>query len=417
MEWRRWTWLLMLPLFAGCVVNGMAPEPEESGESAPELQADRLVIINDPAQLDTRVQYDSRPLFIRMKETPGREIAPPLKAGMTLTLVGEVESPAVEGLVVQANDIDIKGKTAVVAYNYAGEVFAGAVHVVDFTTPERPRLVSELLYRNADVTAVLAHGQNVYVGLGSPDPALQTPALLEEFKLTGAGLQPTGRWIDLPSWVVTDLSTQGPYVVASVGAREGGVAFVDRTFAQFQLDAFVAEEDIRGIGFPSITQLAAVCGTRPRMALMHVEGRTMMGAHAVDGYNNPEAKGTIEVHNGLCFLGAGDGGFQVRRADGELLAALRHEDFSDLRPDLMVTNAVSLSGNLAFVAAGALGVQVVDVVGMRGWALGGGHNPEGLRVLGELEFDDGVSSNMVKSENNVMVVAGGLGGIKLVTMD
>jgi hypothetical protein len=395
----------------------MAPEPEESGELTPELQADRLVIINEPEQLDARVQHDSKPLFIRMKETPGREIAPPLKPGTVLTLVGEVEPPTVDGLVVQANDIDIKSRIAVVAYNYAGEVFAGAVHVVDFANPERPRLISEVLYRDADVTAVFVHGLNVYVGMGSSDPALRTPALLEEFRLTGSGLEQTGRWIDLPSWVVTDLSTHGPYVVASVGAREGGVAFVDRTFTQFRLDAFVAEEDIRGIDFPSMTELAAVCGTRPRMAMMDVEGRTTKGAHEVDGYNNPDAKGTIEVHGGLCFLGAGDGGFQVRRPDGTLLGALRHEDFTDLRPDLMVTNAVSLHGNLAFVAAGALGVQVVDVTGMRGWSEGGGHDPNGLRVLGELEFDDGVSSNMVKSKNNVVVVAGGLGGIKLVTMD
>ena len=65
---------------------------------------------------------------------------------------------------------------------------------------------------------------------------------------------------------------------------------------------------------------------------------------------------------------------------------------------------------------GALGVQVVKVAGARSWAVGGGPDPAGLEVLGQLGFEDGMSSNMVKSANNVMVVAAGLGGIKLVVM-
>jgi hypothetical protein len=381
------------------------------------LQEDRLVVINDPALLDARVQYRSKPLFILAKETPGRELAPPLKsAGLRLTLVGEVSPPRVDGLVVQANDVDISGKTAVVAYNFAGDTFAGAVQVIDFTHPERPRLVSEVLFRDADANAVLLHGEHVYAGLGSIDPALRTPALFEEFLLDDAGLAPSGRWLDLPSWTVTDLARHGDYVVASVGARDGGVALIDRTSPRLAVEAFAAEEDVRGIDLPDDVSLAAACGTRPRLGLRGLPGMQSMSEQAVDGYSHPNAKGTLEVHNAICYLGAGDGGFQVRRPDGTLLAALRHEDFSTLRPELMVTNAVSLQGELAFVAAGALGVQVVKVAGARAWAAGAGPDPEGLEVLGELDLEDGFSCNMVKAGNNVMVVAAGLGGILLVTM-
>jgi len=417
MLWRRTPWLLACILLVGCVQNGMAPEPGSTGESQPQLQGDRLLVVNDAAELDARVQYLSKPLFIRRKETPGRELAPSLKTdGMRLTLVAEVSPPVVEGHVVQANDVDIDGKTAIVAYNFAGEVFAGAVQVIDFLHPDRPRLVSEVLFRQADVTAVLKHGQHVYAGMGSVDPALQSPALLEEFLLGDGGLEPTERWLDLPSWVVTDLAKSGEFVLASVGAAQGGMAYVDRTAPQLRTVSFHAEEDIRGIGLPGSSSLAAVCGTRPRLALLGLPGFGVLNSRSVDGYNYPDAKGTIEVHDSICYLGAGDGGFQVRRPDGELLAVLRHEDFTNRRPEEMVTNAVSLHGSLAFVAGGALGVQVVDVAGARGWAMGNGYDPKGLQVLGELEFGDGMSSNMVKAENNVLVVAAGRGGVKLVTM-
>jgi hypothetical protein len=410
-------WLLVLPLCVGCVQNQVAPETGDASVDAPRLQEGRLIINNDRADLDARVDIVSEVLFIRAIETPDREQAH-LAKSVTTRLVqrGEITPPTVNGYLVQANDIDISGKIAAVAYNYAGDVFAGAVQVIDFTHPTQPRLLSEVLYQNADVTAVLLHGSVLYVGSGSLDPALATPALLEEFLLSDVGLESTGRWLDMPSWVVTDLSQHGHDVMASVGARDGGVALVDRNAEALRMAAFVGEEDVRGIDFPTDGELAAVCGTNPRMAMMGVPGFARLGVHEIDGYNYPDAKGTIEVHSGVCYLGAGDGGFQVRGPDGGLLAALRHEDFSNLRPELMVTNAVSLHGELAFVAAGALGVQVVKVAGARGWAQGGGYDPDGLQALGELEFEDGLSSNMVKTRNNVMVVAAGVGGVKLVTL-
>jgi hypothetical protein len=79
-----------------------------------------------------------------------------------------------------------------------------------------------------------------------------------------------------------------------------------------------------------------------------------------------------------------------------------------------VTNAVSVTGSLAFVAAGARGVQVVDLGNWNPSAPGSaGH---GLTLLGELQFEDGFSSNMVKARSTTLVVAAGRGGVELVTM-
>jgi len=417
MRWRLTSWLLVLPLSVGCMQNRVAPDPSDAGENIPSLQEGRVVINNDQAELNARVDIMAKPLFVVATETPGHEVTPSRKpTGTQLTLRGQINPPVVNGEYVHANDIDIAGQTAVVAYNYAGEVFAGAVQVIDFTNPRRPRLLSEVLFIDADVTAVLLHGQTVYVGSGSLDPALESPALIEEFTLSDAGLERTGRWLDMPSWVVTDLAQHGNQIMVSVASEGGGIALVDRNAQELSINTFVPEVDVRGIDFPNESQLAAVCGTNSRLSVKGLPGLGGNGEYPINGYNNEAAKGTIEVHGGVCYLGAGDGGMQVRGADGTLLGSLNHNDFSDTRPHLMVTNAVSLHGNLAFVAAGALGVQVVNVAGANGWAQGGAPDAEGLEVLGELQFGEGISSNMVKSRNNVMVVAAGVGGVKLVTM-
>lgn len=406
--------LLVVPvLLAGCFKNPGAPESDVGNHPAPEveLQENRLVIINDPAVLASRVSWTSTPLFVEAKEFPGHELVAGKVLRTDLTLVGDVSPPDVDGNIVQANDIAIYGNRALVAFNFAGEIFAGAVQVIDFSRADQPRVIAEVQYRNADVTAVAFHGDYVYVGLGSNDPALLSGAMMEEFYLRGARLERTGRWVDLPSSVVTDLGAFSTHMIATVGAAGGGVALIERNNGKdLVVDAFNPEDDLRGFDVISGTSVVAVCGTTPRMGTLGMP--QMSGSMAsIDGFMNPDAKGTVEYYDELCWLGSGDGGFQVRNATGDLVARLENREFSELRPDQMIANAVSVMGNRAYVAAGALGVQVVDVTSIRL-----DKEEKVLRPMGELTFPEGVSSNMVKVKGPIMVVAAGAGGVKLVHM-
>lgn len=409
--WRYSRALLIVPvLLAGCFKNPGAPEPEFTPPQV-ELQTDRLVIVNDPAVLASRVSWTSTPLFVDAKEVPGHAVTPGKVVRTDLTMVGEVSAPDVDGNIVQANDIDIHDNRALVAFNFAGEVFSGAVQVIDFKDEKRPRVLAEVLYSNADVTSVCFLGKYVYVGLGSNDPALQSGAMMEEFYLRGDTLERTGRWIDLPSSVVTDLGASGEHVIATVGAAGGGIAFIGRrNVDQFTIEAFTPEDDLRGFDFVNSSEIVAVCGTTPRMGSLRVP--ELSGSMAnIDGFTNSGAKGTVEYQHNLCWLGSGDGGFQVRNAAGELVARLANHEFSEERPELMVANAVTIKGSRAYVAAGALGVQVVDIASIT-------RHDENLvmRPMGELIFPKGLSSNMVKVNGNVMIVAAGVGGVKLVNV-
>lgn len=413
-------WLLVL---GGCSLDPQAPRQDGPG-AAPNARPapGRLSLHDDPVYLESRVVRTQRVLPVRAPGSLERggpdEIgsekagnASPVVLGTVLDLVGEVMAPEVDGHVVQANDIDIDptSRIAVVGYNLAGEDFGGAMQVVDFRVSDHPVLQAEFIFHDADVTAVLKRGTNIYVGLSSSATGLESPAMLQEFRQYTSGWNATGLWMQLPSSTVTDLAGTGNSILASVGARNGGIMNVDRLTMHGV--AFAAENDIRALCFDAAGTLWSTSGGA---ALSHLTmpSLTVLARNPIEGYGLEGAKGTVESVGSYLYLGAGDGGFQVRDRDGALMETLPNSSYSGLGPGLAVTNAVSVVGSLAYVAAGAMGIQVVDL-GRWGGTVGA---TTGLRVLGQLGFEDGFSSNMVKARTNIMVVAAGRGGLELVRL-
>lgn len=400
----------------GCGVEG----PQSSGGTGTPavLQAGNVAISNDRAALESRVRRSAEPLTVAPKSATNAEVAEKgseREMGVRLTLVATVQAPSVDGLVVQANDIEIRDHTALVSYNVAGDVFAGAVQMIDFDHPQRPELVSEVLYRHADVNAVTLQGSQVFVGLASDDPALSTPAMVEQLRMTGSrGLEQTGEWLQLPSWAVTDLAVQGDDVVAGVGAQDGGVAVVSRNDLAFR--RFTPQFDVRGVAVGNDGVVTVCGGSAPRLMQHSLPALVSRSTSPVSGYSTSFAKGTIEWESNRCYLGTGDAGFQIRNATGQILAQLASSEFADHAGAPGITNAVSVDHHLAFVAAGPAGIQVVRLGRYRCDGRES-EETEGLRILGRLTLEEGASCNMVKARNDVLIVAAGLGGVKIVTME
>ena len=398
----------------GCTGTDPLAPSVDTTPLPPALLPGNVVVVNDPTLLASRLERTHEVLTVVPKGAQREELSgagKPGDVGAQLTLVGMVRSPEVDGIVVQANDVDIYGQTAVIAYNTAGDVFAGAVQVIDFSNPERPEIVSEVLYRHADVNAVALLGNHLYVGLAADDATLSSPALLEELDLTGRTVSQTGSWLDLPSWACTDLAAHGDGVVVAVGARDGGVAFVRRNRG-LELAGFAPQFDVRSVALD--VDAAFGVGGEGRLMRHRLPEMTTESNVAVGGYGNEAAKGTIEVYAGRSYLGAGDGGMQIRDADGGMLDALT---CPALTPEggLAVVNAVTCANHLGFVAAGPQGVVVVSL-GRYRCDSDGSAEAEGLQLVGQLGLEAGASCNMVKSKNDILVVAAGAGGVKLVSM-
>jgi hypothetical protein len=275
-------------------------------------------------------------------------------------------------------------------------------------------VVSEVQYHAADVNAVTIQGSHLFVGLAANDPVLATPAMLEELQFSeGEGIQQTGDWLDMPSWAVTDLAMNGDDVVASVGARNGGVVYVRRSDG-LSMQGFSAVGDARALDLDGSAAMCAVGGTQGGLSRHALPGLGITAQTSIEGYKNEGAKGTLEAYSGRCYLGAGDGGFQVRDDSGVLLASMKPALTADVDPRSVVVNAATVDDDLAFLAAGPQGVLVVQLGRYRSGAASA--TDSDMALLGALGLEVGASCNMVKTRNNILVVAAGTGGVKLITV-
>jgi hypothetical protein len=395
----------------GCIATPQSPSVEPP---AP-VTAPFFKIQNDPAVLEARLHAARTPLGWRAPAgNPQATTRSTATEPVTLVQVGELLPPQVAGHTVQACDLDISsiGRTVVVGCNVAGPVAAGAMQLVDFTHADRPRLVAEVLFPRADVHSVCKRGSYIYCGVSSDDPAWNAPVRLVEFRQVSSGVASTGRWLELPSHAVTDLSGDGDWLLASVGAQAGGIVLVDRV--QMRVTGFAPAPDVRACAFDPNGGVVSLAGGDGGLGAWSLPDLESTLSATVDGLGYESAKGTLEAQGSYWYAGAGEGGFQVFGRDGTLRAVLPNAFASGHAASDCVTNAVSVAGRLAFIAAGALGVRVAD---LGPWSV---TSPDpaanALTLLGEIDFTEEVSSNMVKVRGDMLVVAGGLGGVKLVRM-
>jgi hypothetical protein len=136
MNWKTSKPVLPLAVAVLAATTGCVDRPQAPSDAVPmpaALGAANVQITNDAAVLESRITREARPLQV-LGGTDAGPIAGQLDATkpMSLTLVGTVQPPVVDGQVVMANDIDIHDYTATIAYNFAGDPFAGAVQVIDF---------------------------------------------------------------------------------------------------------------------------------------------------------------------------------------------------------------------------------------------------------------------------------------------
>ena len=132
------------------------------------------------------------------------------------------------------------------------------------------------------------------------------------------------------------------------------------------------------------------------------------------GANVAESKTTVDVAGGKAFIAAGPDGVQIMcLSDGQTIGSVARPNPADLGldPAVVVTNSVTVDGDLMFISNGEAGVYVAQ-----GSASFNDNNcnPQSITVLGKLRFDNLQSANHVAYESGYLYVAAGLGGVKIV---
>ena len=392
--------------------DGVAPVVEPGNQSN-----DRITITNDETQLDGRVRYVDADVAIVSAAAPeamaasGRA-ASPLRA-FSLRLRAEVSPPTVDGQVVQATAIAMRGDRATVSYNMRGAQYLGAIDVFNISNKSRPKLRSEALFNDTDINSVAIDGGNVYIAAATGDPAYAYPAVLEVIKLrTGKLVLEGNQRTPLTSFAATSVVIPTSTIYATSG-NTGALTAIDR--GTMTVTGSIDLYDARWVDVADGKVVVVQGGTPGQISVYDEQTLQLLGQYPFTGADIPESKSTVEVVGGKAFIAAGTGGVQILSVNtGAVVGNVPLPDAAalGLDPSVVVTNAVAVDDDLLFISNGEAGVYVAQA--SQPFDQTGSEQQQQITLLGRLQFADLQSVNHVAFKNNYLIIASGLGGLKTV---
>ena len=385
---------------------------------------DRITITNNTGVLASRVTYfdDSIPVDsvgIGYPSAPaplasvsiGRS-STASQAGWVLKLKAEVAPPSVSGQILQATAVSIVGNLAVVSYSMVGNPYLGAVDVIDVSNKNQPVLVSEALFQNTDVFAVTTSGQNVYVAEATGDTGFASPAVFEIMQLQGNQLVLIGnRRRALNSFVATSVAASSTSAYATSGDAGGLFGLNPATLA---VTDSIPLHDARWVTVAS-GKVIVIQGTPGKLTVYNESNMSLVGSWSFAGASIAESKSQADIAGGKAFIAAGDSGVQVHSiSTGLKVGAVPrpNPDSLGLSPSVVVTNSVAIDQDLMFISNGEAGVYLAQ--GSQAFSTTGPEVQQTITVRGKLRFGNLQSVNHVALSSGTLIVAAGLGGLKIV---
>lgn len=396
----RLGWIVALLPVAAC-----NPSPNES----PTSQV--MSVENNEQTLASRITYSNSVLELEAPagaQKPKQVAKAPLPV---LTLVAEVAPPSVGGVTLQATEVQISGNRAYVGYNVRGEAFLGSVEIYDISDTDHPTLVSKAVFSDADVNGLYVTGNDLFMAAATSDASFSKPAALMHVTLAGGKLTETLTRIELPSYAGTDVVVSGNNVYASSGADNGYVTVMSksdmRVVSKFPLS------DARGLAVEN-DRVVAVAGTPGRLDVLDTTTGTEIAQYSLGGATIAYSKSTVELVGGKAILGFGDGGAQiVCVATGAALGHIAPPTVAGLDASVTVTNSVTADKTTLFMANGEAGVYLATSDKA---FTSNDCDPRTLTVEGKLKFSANQSVNHVAYKNDVLFIAAGTGGLKIVSV-
>lgn len=399
-------------IHVSCGENESIVAPEE----VPGNQSnERITITNDEIELGGRVKY-FEDVDIPIDSVGGGGLAKRAQLqGFSLKLVAEVLPPSIDGQLLQATSISMQGNTAIVSYNMRGAQYLGGIDVYNTTDSKKPRLKSEALFNDTDVNSVSFDEGTVYAAEATGSSGFPDPAVLEVIKMQNEKLVLEGnQCVPLTSFAGTGVVILGKTIYATSGDN-GGLSVFDQNGLTMMTS--VGLHDARWVDAAE-GNVVVVQGTPGRISVFSEGGLGLLGTYYFTGADISESKSTVEVVGGKAFVGAGSGGAQVLSVStGTVVGTVERPDPASLGldPSVVVTNAVAVDNDLMFISNGEAGVYVAQA--SKDFDKTGSEEQQQITLLGKLRFDDLQSVNHVAYKVKNLIIASGLGGLKIVEIE
>lgn len=361
---------------------------------------DEKVILNTNSEsLSTRIDLNgSGVLDLITSSNVFGKITETTAGTFPMSLLAEVKPPVYNGKTLMATHVDVKDNYVYVSYNTQGDAYLGGIDVIDISSPNNPKLVVQAILPNVDISTVLFDNGKLYIA-GAVDVdfnKVTTSAFVAQMPLQSGLL--TNNYVSnsLLGYVGTGLAVADSKYYA-VSGNPGVVAKFDK--ATNVLETTVNVEDLRAMGHigNKIVVLSGSNGVK-----VYNAGTLNLESSFVTPKDIAEAKRTIDFQGNNILVSQGASGLGVYNLTSgtsmqsfPVPTAASDEDQNDV-----VTNAVSVNGDYAYVANGSAGIAVYKTTDTK------------LALLGTIDLSG--SSNYVKSVGDYIYVASGNGGLKII---
>jgi hypothetical protein len=326
--------------------------------------------------------------------------------------VANLPSISVDTIAVQANDIVIHGTTAVITYNYAGDLFTGALQILDISNKTAPVIIEEWKFPSIDINAAYIDGNTVLFG-GAANPDIWNfRSCIGKITLNERNSESIESSIrQLPSYALTAITRSGNRYYASVGARDGKLVILDLQLNIINTIDMPDARDVDAFSGGVCVLTGTTDNTAPSGSLVTFDlNNNKITTINLPRFSSDYHKATVEINGGqTAMTGISKGGCNVYDLkNGTALFSSPNPLIA--APLLSYTNSVSSDANLMFTANGNYGFRVFKIkdAGFSGTELIGYYPFEGLQA-NNINY----SANHIEFKANFLFVASGVGGVTI----
>jgi len=381
---------LAMSLLIGCDDNN---DNKNDGQSS-----NNITITSDQSTLNQRLDLTNSGVISIENGSLTGKAAETASTYFPLVQIAEVKPPVdANGRTLQASHVTVNGNYAYVSYIMRGDAYSGAIDVIDVSDPYKPKLVTSALIPSTDITSLTFSGSNLIIGAAKDvdkDTQLAgNPAIVFNMELSSGLLTDKLKTNYLESRVTTDVAANASNYFAVTG--DNGSLFKINSSTKV-LAGKAAMADLRSIALTS-DKVVTLSGTKG--VNVYNQSTLALQKSFTTSVDVSGAKRTMDVDGTKLFVSEGPNGLGVYDINSG--SKLQTIGITTAAED-NVTNAVSFNDGYAFVANGALGLNVYQ-------------STTQLNLLGSVGIAG--SSNYVKSSGNYIYVASGTGGLKIIKME
>ncbi|MDP1677322.1 MAG: hypothetical protein Q8L88_10705 [Bacteroidota bacterium] len=393
------------------LIIGCDKDESPTGTNATPDQTDgRITIVNDEDKLNDRVTIFSDTIQVK-DSTLAKRTSP---NAVKLVLEAEIAPPSINGQKLQATSVSLDGDFAYISYNIQGNTYAGAIDIVQVKGGKKATIRSQALFNDTKVSAVYYDKTttNVYLAEANGNAALASPAVVEKVGTSGnkLSLSSTTKTV-LSSYVTTSVLAKNNKVYATTG-NTGGLYTLTKDSLK-ELSNYPIS-DARWVDVDA-NYIAVVQGGG-KLSVFNATTGTFINTYNFTGTSIPESKSTVQIIGGKALIAAGDGGMVLMNlATGKVVGSIPRTIVTGLDPSVTVTNAAAASGEYVYLSNGEAGVY--QAKSGQDLTSSTGDTNISLTIQGKLMFQSLQSVNHVAFDGETLVIASGLGGVKIVKVN